>query len=82
MFRFKIMVAKVFRRNHATLRCMGGLHIVLHLLHIKNGPYKPILSIKELFRKNIAIALIIEYPKMAPVPMHEDEYFTGTGIFL
>ena len=25
MFLFKIMVAKVFRRNHATLRCMGGL---------------------------------------------------------
>ena len=27
MFLFKIMVAKVCRRTHATLRCMGGLHV-------------------------------------------------------
>ena len=32
MFLFKIMVAKVFRRNHATLRCMGGLLIILLLI--------------------------------------------------
>ena len=29
MFLFKIMVAKVCRRTHATLRCMGGLQTEL-----------------------------------------------------